>query len=114
VAALVREKLNMTSDRQADHLVNMVTDSIVQVMRDNIDTDGFELKLPSFGKFVVRHKWGKRRLIRLTGKIQLTNCRQTQSEVPAAREVPCAGSLAQHFLILYNTNNISGAPYSSA
>jgi nucleoid DNA-binding protein len=53
-------------------LVRVVTDSIVQVIRENIDTNGFELKLPSFGKFIVRHKQDKRRLIRLTGKIQLT------------------------------------------
>jgi nucleoid DNA-binding protein len=85
VAALVREKLNMTSDRQADHLVNTVTDSIVQVMRDNIDTDGFELRLPSFGKFVVRHKRGKRRLIRLTGKIQLTADKRRVKFLPLAK-----------------------------
>jgi nucleoid DNA-binding protein len=72
VTALVRTKLNLPSDRQADHLVNTITDSIVQVIRENIETNGFELRLPSFGKFVVRHKQGKRRLIRLTGKIQLT------------------------------------------
>ncbi len=85
VAALVRNKLNMTSDRQADHLVNTVTDSIVQVMRDNIDTDGFELRLPSFGKFVVRHKQGKRRLIRLTGKIQLTADKRKVKFLPLAK-----------------------------
>jgi nucleoid DNA-binding protein len=85
VAALVREKLYMTSDRQADHLVNTVTDSIVQVIRDNIDTDGFELKLPSFGKFVVRHKRGKRRPIRLTRKIQLTADKRKVKFLPLAK-----------------------------
>jgi nucleoid DNA-binding protein len=85
VAALVREKLYMTSDRQADHLVNTVTDSIVQVIRENIDTNGFELKLPSFGKFVVRHKRGKRRLIRLTGKIQLTADKRKVKFLPLAK-----------------------------
>ena len=85
VTALVRTKLNLPSDRQADHLVNTVTDSIVQVMRDNIDTDGFELKLPSFGKFVVRHKRGKRRLIRLTGKIQLTADKRKVKFLPLAK-----------------------------
>ena len=75
----------MTSDRQADHLFNTVTDSIVQVIRDNIDTDGFELKLPGFGKFVVRHKRGKRRLIRLTGKIQLTADKRKVKFLPLAK-----------------------------
>jgi len=85
VAALVRTKLHLPSDRQADHLVNTVTDSIVQVMRDNIDTDGFELKLPSFGKFVVRHKRGKRRLIRLTGKILLTADKRKVKFLPLSK-----------------------------
>jgi nucleoid DNA-binding protein len=85
VAALVRTKLNLPSDRQADHLVNTVTDSIVQVIRENIDTNGFELKLPSFGKFVVRHKRGRRRLIRLTGKIQLTADKRKVKFLPLSK-----------------------------
>ena len=57
----------------------------MQVIRDNIDTDGFELKLPGFGKFVVRHKRGKRRLIRLTGKIQLTADKRKVKFLPLAK-----------------------------
>ena|ERR1017187_1650036 len=37
-----------------------------------INTDGFTLKLPRFGKFEVRHKQGKMRKIPLTGKTQMT------------------------------------------
>jgi nucleoid DNA-binding protein len=85
VTALVRTKLNLPSDRQADRLVNTVTDSIVQVIRENIETNGFELRLPSFGKFVVRHKQGKRRLIRLTGKIQLTADKRKVKFLPLAK-----------------------------
>ena len=72
VAMLVRAKLGLPSDRQADGVVKTVIDSIVEVIRQNINTDGFELKLPSFGKFVVRHKQGTRRRIPLTGRIQQT------------------------------------------
>ena len=42
------------------------------MIRENIDTNGFVLKLPSFGKFEVRHKTGKLRKIPLTGKVQMT------------------------------------------
>jgi hypothetical protein len=38
----------------------------------HIDTDGFTLKLPNFGKFKVRHTRGKMRKIPLTGKVQMT------------------------------------------
>ena len=51
VTVLVRQALNLSSDREADNVVNVVTDSIVAVITENIDIDGFTLKLPSFGKF---------------------------------------------------------------
>jgi nucleoid DNA-binding protein len=72
VAARVREALNLSSDREADNIVNVVIDSIVAVMKENIEVDGFTLKLSSFGKFEVRHKQGKVRKIPLTRKIQMT------------------------------------------
>jgi nucleoid DNA-binding protein len=55
VAARVRQALNLSSDREADNIVNVVIDSIVAVMKENIEVDGFTLKLPSFGnsKFVT-------------------------------------------------------------
>jgi nucleoid DNA-binding protein len=66
VAARVRLGLNLRSDREA------VIDGIVAALRANIEIDGFTLKLPSFGKFEVRHKQGKMRKIPLTGKTQMT------------------------------------------
>lgn len=55
IAARVRQALNLSSDREANLVVNTVTDSIVAEISANIDIDGFTLKLPSFGKFKVRH-----------------------------------------------------------
>ena len=72
VTALVRQALNLNSDREADNVVNIVMDSIVAVITENIDQDGFTLKLPSFGKFKVRHTKGKIRKIPLTAKTQMT------------------------------------------
>ena len=46
VATLVRLALDLSSDCEANHVVNVVTDSIVAVVKANIETDGFTLKLP--------------------------------------------------------------------
>jgi nucleoid DNA-binding protein len=72
VAKLVRETLGLSSDREANNVVNVVTSSIVTVIRENIEKNGFTLKLPGFGKFAVRHKTGKMRKIPLTGETKRT------------------------------------------
>lgn len=72
VATLVRAKLNLTSDREANNVVNVVTDAIVATLTTNIEVNGYTLKLPGFGKFTVRHKQGKMRKIPLTGETKLT------------------------------------------
>jgi len=82
VTTLVRLALNLSSDREADNVVNVVTDSIVAVITDNIDMDGFTLKLPSFGKFKVRHTQGKMRKIPLTGKTQMTADKRKVKFIP--------------------------------
>ena len=82
VTARVRKALNLSSDRQADNLVNVVLDSIVAEIVENIDTDGFTLKLPLFGKFRVRHTQGKMRKIPLTGKTQMTADKRKVKFIP--------------------------------
>jgi nucleoid DNA-binding protein len=72
VASRVRLELNLSSDREADNVVRTVLDGIVAEIKEHIEIDGFTLKLPSFGKFTVRHKQGKMRKIPLTGKTQMT------------------------------------------
>jgi nucleoid DNA-binding protein len=72
VTARVLKVLNLSSDRQGDNIVNVVPESIVGEIEENIDTDGFTLKLPNFGKLKVRHTQGKMRKIPLTGKVQMT------------------------------------------
>jgi nucleoid DNA-binding protein len=85
VAKLVRETLGLSSDREANNVVNVVTGSIVTVIRENIDTNGFTLKLPGFGKFAVRHKTGKMRKIPLTGKVQMTADKRKVKFIPLTR-----------------------------
>lgn len=82
IAARVREELKLSSDREANHYVNTVTDAIVAEIRENIEVNGFTLKLPGFGKFEVRHKQGKMRKIPLTGKTQMTADKRKVKFIP--------------------------------
>jgi nucleoid DNA-binding protein len=75
----------LSSDREANNVVNVVADSILAVLTANIDVDGFTLKLPSFGKFEVRHRQGKMRKVPLTGKIQMTADKRKVKFIPLAR-----------------------------
>jgi nucleoid DNA-binding protein len=54
----------------------------VTVIRENIDVNGFTLKLPSFGKFKVRHTQGRVRKIPLTGKTQMTDDKRKVKFIP--------------------------------
>lgn len=85
IAARVRAALNLSSDREANNIVVAVLDAIMGEITENIDTNGFTLKLPSFGKFEVRHKQGKMRKIPLTGKTQMTVDKRKVKFIPLAR-----------------------------
>jgi nucleoid DNA-binding protein len=85
VATLVRQALNLSSDREANNIVNVVTASIVSVLTAHIEIDSFTLKLPRFGKFEVRHRKAKMREIPLTGKIQMTADKRKVKFIPLAR-----------------------------
>ena len=47
IAIPVRQALNLSSDREADNIVNVVLQSVVAVIAENIETNGFTLMLPS-------------------------------------------------------------------
>lgn len=85
MAILVRQALNLSSDREANNIVNVVTNSIVAVLSANIEVDGFTLKLPCFGKFEVRHKEGRMRRVPLTGQTQMTADERKVKFIPLAR-----------------------------
>jgi DNA-binding protein HU-beta len=72
VVAKVRRSLNLTADREADRIVRTVLEGIIDVIRENIEVDGFTLKLPGFGKFTVRHTRGRLRMLPLIGKVMMT------------------------------------------
>jgi nucleoid DNA-binding protein len=72
IAAKVRVALDLKSDLAAQETVKAVTNAIVAVIGENIEKDGFVLRLPKFGEFVIRHKKGAMRKIFLTGNTQQT------------------------------------------
>jgi len=54
-----------------------VVAALEATLLNNLGTDGFTLKLSTFGKFYVRHKPGTRRKIGFSGQTILTKMRRT-------------------------------------
>ena len=68
LAARVQQALALPTKKEAEHVVNTVIGSLESTLLNNLGTDGFTLKLGSFGKFSVRHKPGILRKIGYTGE----------------------------------------------
>ena len=66
----------MPTKKQAEQIVDVVIGSLEETLLNNLGTDGFTLKLNSFGKFSVRHKPGILRKIPFTGETILTKDRR--------------------------------------
>jgi len=89
LAARVQQALALPTKKEAEHIVNTVIESLEATLLNNLGTNGFTLKLGSFGKFSIRHKPGIRRKIPFTGETVLTKDRRTVRFVSL-------GSLRQH------------------
>jgi nucleoid DNA-binding protein len=72
LAARVQQALALPTKKEAEHIVNVVIGSLGATLLNNLGTNGFTLKLGSFGKFSVRHKSGILRKIPFTGETILT------------------------------------------
>ncbi len=72
LAVRVQRAMELPTKKQAEQIVNVVIDSLEATLLSNLVTDGFTLKLNSFGKFAVRHKAGILRKIPFTGQTILT------------------------------------------
>jgi nucleoid DNA-binding protein len=73
LALRVQQALVLPTKKEAQHVVNVVVSCLEATLLNNLASDGFTLKLNSFGKFSVRHKHGILRKIPFTGKTVLTN-----------------------------------------
>jgi len=79
LAARVRQGLMLPTKKQAEQIVDVVIASLESTLLNNLGTNGFTLKLGSFGKFSVRHKPGILRKIPFTGATILDQ-RQTKGQ----------------------------------
>ena len=72
LTARVQQALALLTKKEAEYIVDAVIGSLEATLLNNLEADGFTLKLGSFGKFSVRHKPGILRKIPFTGKTILT------------------------------------------
>lgn len=72
----VQQALALATKKEAEQIVIVVIDCLEATLLNNLRTNGFTLKLGSFGKFSVRHKSGILRKIPFTGKTILTKDRR--------------------------------------
>jgi nucleoid DNA-binding protein len=76
MAALVQQHLNLKTKKEADRIINTVISALEEVLREGLTEDGFELKLNSFGKFIIRHKPGIYRKIGYSGEMVTTRAKR--------------------------------------
>lgn len=76
LAARVQQVLALPTKKEAEMVVDTVVAALEATLLNNLATDGFTLKLGSFGKFSVRHKAGILRKIPFTGETLLTKDRR--------------------------------------
>jgi nucleoid DNA-binding protein len=76
LAARVQQALSLATKKQAEMIADTVIAALEATLLNNLGTDGFTLKLGSFGKFSVRHKPGILRKIPFTGETILTKDRR--------------------------------------
>jgi len=76
LAARVQRALALPTKKEAEMIVEIVVAALEATLLDNLQTDGFTLKLGSFGKFYVRHKAGILRRIPFMGETILTKNRR--------------------------------------
>jgi nucleoid DNA-binding protein len=68
LAGRVQQALGLPTTKQAEIVVDTVVAALESTLLNNLETEGFTLKLGSFGKFSVRHKPGILRKIGFSGQ----------------------------------------------
>jgi len=72
----VQQAMELLTKKEAEMIVNTVVSCIEHTLVNNLGTNGFTMKLNSFGKFSVRHRPGVLRRIPFTGETKLTKTRR--------------------------------------
>jgi nucleoid DNA-binding protein len=68
LAGRVQRALSLPTKKEAEHVVNAVIGSLETMLLNHLGSDGFTLKLNSFGKFSVRHRPGIVRKLGFSGE----------------------------------------------
>jgi nucleoid DNA-binding protein len=76
LAMRVQQALALATKNEAEIVVDTVVAALEDTLLNNLGTNGFVLKLGSFGKFSVRHKSGILRKIPFTGETILKKDRR--------------------------------------
>jgi nucleoid DNA-binding protein len=72
----VQRSVALSSKAEAEHVVHAVIRCLEDTLLNHLGTDGFTLKLNTFGKFYVLHTPGIRRKIGFSGETILTKDRR--------------------------------------
>jgi len=68
LAVRVQQALALPTKKEAETVMDAVVTALEATLLNNLQTDGFTLKLGSFGKFSVRHKPGILRKVGFSGQ----------------------------------------------
>jgi len=69
----VRQALGLETRREAARVASAVISCVEDTLVENLETDGFSIKLYKFGKLSVRHRPASLRRIPLTGETKITS-----------------------------------------
>lgn len=72
----VQIALSLATKKDAERVVNSVIQSLEATLLNNLETDGFTLKLNGLGKFSVCHRRGIQRRIGFSGQMIHTKMRR--------------------------------------
>jgi nucleoid DNA-binding protein len=82
LSARVQQLLNLQTKKEAEIAVGAVINALEQTLLNNLDTDGFSLKLGGFGKFKVRHTKPITRRVGFSGETVITKRKRKIRFVP--------------------------------
>jgi len=72
----VQTALSLATKKDAEQILNTVIQSLEATLLNNLETDGFTLKLNGLGKFSVHHRPSIQRRIGFSGQTILTKMRR--------------------------------------
>jgi len=69
----VQSVLNLSTKKEAESVIQAVISALEQTLIKRLDSDGFSIKLGSFGKFKIHHRASIYRKIPFTGEMKVIN-----------------------------------------